>query len=119
MHQGFSPLAFRFLFSFLFISHSSFLFAQQVDSVKMGTGGGFTGQATVYKIVGKKIGRAQGIPPVSYTQMAKLSCKESKQVKRGAQSLENEPLFDHPFNTYKWIEIFYDGKSTKYQWGDP
>jgi len=112
-------LAFPFRCFFLFVFHSSFLFSQDLDSIKVGSGGGFTNQATVYKIVQKKVWRAQGIASLSYTQMAKLRCREHKQIKKGAQALRNEPTFDHPSNTYKWVEIFYEGKSSKFQWGDP
>lgn len=93
--------------------------AQSIDSVKVGNGGGFSGQTTVYKIVGKKIWKAQGIGSPQYVLSAKLRHKVCKHVKKEGKIILKETPFDEPSNTYKWLELFSEGKSYKYVWGDP
>lgn len=115
MCQSLVRLAF-FVLIFFSNSHS---FAQSIDSVKIGNGGGFAGQTTVFKIVGKKIWKAQGMGALVYTQEAKLTRKSHKQIKKGGQALLSEAPFNHPANMYKWVELFSQGKSYKFVWGDP
>lgn len=114
MYRSLARLA---LFSLFFFSDAP-SFAQSIDSVRIGNGGGFSGQVTVYKIVGKKIWKAQGLR-TPYSQHAKLNCKTRKQIKKDGRELLAQTPFDYPSNTYKWVELFSEGKSHRFVWGDP
>lgn len=110
--------ALRFLFC-LFLFSFSFCDAQTIDSLKIGSGGGFTGKATVFLIQNKKVYKAEGFAAPSFNQSSKLTCKQAKTIRKASLSLLKEPVIDHPSNASKWIEVFAEGKTSKYLWGDP
>jgi hypothetical protein len=108
------------IFPFLFFS--CYLWAQSIDSVRVGTAGGFSGQATSYLIHHHKINKTVGFSgtPPTVSPFEKLSYKQFHTVKKGAKSIWPEiKSFEQPSNLSKWIEIYSKGESRKYTWGDP
>ncbi len=97
------------------------LSAQPIDSVKVGNGGGFTGQSTVFTWHKKEMARGSERGTLGSTlEKATLSCKQSHALKKKANAIwSKEGPFEHPSNTFKWIEVYSKGQVKKYVWGDP
>lgn len=104
----------------LIIFLPTILFAQQIDSVVVGNGGGFTGQNTIYSISKNLVKKRTGLVSFAHVGSAKIgSCTSKKIFKKSNQIKKNISVFSKPYNNYKFIEIYAEGKSIKYTWGDP
>ena len=94
--------------------------SQTVDSLKIGSGGGFSGQVQVTKITKGQALKGAGLVQIQYNSKACLKKKQYKQLEQIAEGLFSKTDgFDHPHNTNKFIEIYSKGQSKRYVWGDP
>ena len=112
---------FKYLYSVLIFLIIPFLaFSQQVDSVILGYGGGFTGQVTLYNISKCIIKKGIGLTDVKYLDSARLKRSTFKKILTHSKQVRNDISgFYNPYNMYRFIEIYTDRKLTKYTWGDP
>jgi len=107
-------------FIFLFLCHASSSLSQTIDSIKIGNGGGFTGNASAYKISNQGIAKKSTLQPAKFGKPSKIKkSKYTKILKEAKTVLEQNEEFSKPFNTYKFVEIYSNGTSKKYTWGDP
>lgn len=105
---------------FILLAFSSESFCQTIDSLKVGNGGGFSGQISVHKIVHRHVEKGVGIEMIQYTQQACLKKKSMRSLERSSLELLSKNFeFGHPSNTYKFIEIYSKGNKRRYVWGDP
>lgn len=107
------------LFSALFLLFNGVASAQKIFAT-ISNGGGFAGTVTVYKIcTDGKILKANGFPPIEYTEEATLKrSKAKKYIKRTKALLTSLPDFNHPGNIYYSMAIVQDGAEDKIVWGD-
>ena len=106
------------LSAFLFLSIACS--GQVIDSAKIGSGGGFTGEVMIFKIVNRNIVKGRGIAKIKYLEKAKLTCSDARKINTGLKGILSSGVeFDFPYNTYKFIEIYSKGKKTRITWGDP
>lgn len=88
----------------------------QIDSIRFGSGGGFSGEQKIYKVYKKHLFKVQGS---SYT-CSKLTRKDKQYIfDKGQEIISSKVQFQKPFNTYKFIEIYAKGLSSVMVWGDP
>ncbi|RAW00615.1 hypothetical protein [Pseudochryseolinea flava] len=101
----------------LFSSH--FCNAQD-DAVVVGSGGGFTGAVTAYKITSKgKVFKGNGVTDIEYTACAKIKKSKAKKIIRSVhQQVDAIKSFNHPGNMYTFIAIESKGEQTRLTWGD-
>ncbi len=99
---------------------SNFAYGQTIDSIQIGSGGGFTGEITAYKIIKEKITKGKGLGALRYSESAVLSNKKLKKIKKGANEiLKKNTTFNTPYTTYKFINVYTNGKKIELVWGDP
>ncbi len=104
----------------LFLFMSTFCMGQRIDSLTIGSGGGFTGQVTSYKVIKCKIYKGKGLAAIKYSEEAKLKRRSKKILNKGAKGLQKKNTsLNKPSNTYKFIRIYSKGKITEIVWGDP
>jgi hypothetical protein len=110
-------LFFLFLISLLFIFAS--VFAQD-KHVTIGSGGGITGAATVFKITPSgKVYKGSGLAEIKYAECAKISKSRAKKIiKSITEHVQNAGTFDHPGNIYYFLTIADGDKPKKITWGD-
>lgn len=101
--------------AFIFITFLSS--AQDIDSVKIGSGGGFTGSVLVYKFQQKRVLKGKGVAIIKYNEKAKICGGKRKSLIKSAQIVLNEgsPI-DAPGNQYQFIEVYSKNKSIKLIW---
>lgn len=104
------------LASFAFTLHG---FAQD-NFVSVGSGGGFAGTATVYKITSKgEVFKGNGVGDIKFTLCGKIKKASAKKiisdVTDGARSI---PPFSHPGNIYYFLAYTENGKEQTITWGD-
>lgn len=105
-----------FVFTILYTTASG----QSIDSIQIGSGGGFTGQITVYTVIKNKIYKGRGLGKIKYSEQAKLSCKNKGIIRKGAKKIIKKKIsINSPSNTYKLITLYSKGKKTEIIWGDP
>src|SRR5204862_6165688 len=94
-----------FIALFVFVFGTTNSFSQKVDSVKIGSGGGFTGAATVYTLSKGVIKREKGTVAAkqSYTTKFKAGNFKKDRVK-SKEIYKSIPEFSHPYNTYQLLE---------------
>ena len=104
--------------SFNLLSFS--VYSQTVDSLIVGSGGGVSGQTTMYKIIKHTVYKGKGMPEVRYNESAKTKAKKLSEIYKRSEKLFHENNgFDRPSNVYYFIELYYQGKKVKFAWGDP
>ena len=95
-------------------------YGQTIDSLKLGSGGGFAGTVTVYKYAKGKVLKGKGLTTISYTDRACICGKDKRNIVKIAQDLFNKDLnYNSPGNTYEFIEIYSKGKVVKLTWTKP
>jgi len=93
--------------------------AQPVDAVVAGSGGGFTGMVTAYKIfMDGKVYKGKGVAEIQYTECAKIrKAKAKKLIRRAAETLGTAGEFNAPGNQYYFLTAVQGGKENKATWG--
>lgn len=92
----------------------------QLDSIIVGSGGGFSGKVTSYKITGRCVFKANGLISPPYKEATRLKRKKKKYIFRTAEQLwKQQQGFEHPSNMYKFMTLYSGGKSKHFTWGDP
>lgn len=91
----------------------------KIDSLVIGSGGGFTGNTTVSKIEFKKLSKGSGLRNYTYISSQKLSKRKTKRAFKAADKiLSLLPFVSSTGNVYKFIEIHSGGKVEKLIWSD-
>lgn len=92
----------------------------QVDSIVIGHGGGFTGQTKTVKILTKELLKGNGMDAIRYGEKAVLKKKDRHYFFQQANKLwEEGQTFDHPYNSYSFLELHAKGKTIRMTWGQP
>ena len=109
----------HYLLAILLISYSFASPAQQ-NSMLIGSGGGLTGMATVYKITPDgKVLKGKGIGEIKYTECAKMKKAHAlNYLQSVSEQTEATPKFDHPGNLYFFIGYAENNSERKVTWGD-
>jgi hypothetical protein len=97
------------------------LFVQAQDKViVIGTGGGFSGAVTAYKITEKgEVFKGNGLAEIKYTLCAKIKkSKAKKLIQQASTEVEAIKDFNHPGNLYSFIAIESGNDKTRLTWGD-
>ena len=107
-----------FVIVILFLSHS---LHAQTQVIVIGSGGGFSGTVTAYKITPKgEILKGTGIAEINYTECAKIKKSKAQNfidlANREATSIKE---FNHPGNMYSFLAIEQEKEKTRLTWGDP
>lgn len=103
------------LFCLLF-THVS---AQEHSTILLGTGGGITGVATVYRITpGGKVFRGKGVGEVKYTECGKIKRAKAKKMIGKVAAIVSSTNFDHPGNLYYFLALQENDGEKKITWGD-
>lgn len=101
--------------TFFFIAFLSS--AQDIDSLKIGNGGGFTGSVVVYKFQQKQVLKGKGVAIIKYHERSKICGRKRKSLVKSAQYILNEgTALDAPGNQYQFLEIYSQNKSIKLIW---
>jgi hypothetical protein len=106
-----------FLFTFfVLISNAS----AQDTFVSIGSGGGFAGTATVYKVTPKGlIFKGEGIGDITFTLCGKIRKTRAKQIiGQVADQARAATEFQHPGNLYYFIGYTENEKQQTITWGD-
>lgn len=99
---------------------SVFTLSAQESFVTIGSGGGVTGSATVYKIFRNgKIFKGRGVGEIKYDECAKLNRRDASAnfiaVSRNTKELAP---FNHPGNVYYFLTYYDKGVEQIITWGD-
>lgn len=107
-----------YLFGFLIIC--SFSSLAQNKFITVGSGGGFTGAVTTYKITPQgKVLKGKGIGEIKFTECGKIKRSVAKKMFTSASGLmPANNSFNHPGNLYYFLKYTEDGKEQIITWGD-
>lgn len=101
----------------LFLGCLSSIYSQEIDSLKIGSGGGITGIVNLYKYENGKIYKGKGIVNFNYFESAFVKGKKKKKLQKACKSiLKTGTDQNKPGNTYQFIEIYSKGKTLKLVW---
>ncbi len=107
----------KHIFFVLLLSWSALVYSQDIDSLKIGSGGGITGSVTVFKFENTRMLKGKGMVSIKYNESAPVKCKKRKKLLKNAKSLLREGAeLNSPGNTYQFIEIYAKGKILKMVW---
>lgn len=108
-----------FLFCIIFFALISFVSAQDTF-VSLGSGGGFAGTATVYKVTPNGlIFKGDGIGDIKYTLCGKIKKGDARKIiARVADKARATAGFSHPGNLYYFIGYTENEKQQTLTWGD-
>jgi hypothetical protein len=92
----------------------------QEKFITVGSGGGFAGTATVYKITTSgKVFKGNGVGEIKYTECAKIKkAKAKKYVQTVSELTQSSSPFSHPGNMYYFINYTDNNGEHKATWGD-
>ncbi len=104
----------------LFILFYSIASSGQEKSITVGSGGGFAGGATVYKITASgKVLRGKGIGEIKYTECSKIKkSKALNYIQLVADQTQLNTQFNHPGNLYHFLGYAENTIQHKITWGD-
>lgn len=89
----------------------------QENYIAFGSGGGYSGMATVYKLAQNgKVLKGTGKVDIKYTESGKFKKSQAKKIFAMLNNIETD-AFSHPGNMYYFISYFKNGAETKYTWG--
>src|SRR6187549_2787804 len=73
--------------------------------ITVGSGGGFAGTATAYKITSKgKVFKGKGLGEITYTECAKIKrAKAKKYILQVSEQTQSNSQFNYPGNLYHFI----------------
>jgi len=94
--------------------------AAQDKFITLGSGGGFTGSTTMYKVTPEgKIFKGTGIGDVQFTLCGKIKKSEAKEMMtRVADQVSAANSFNHPGNLFYFISYTEDNNVRTIKWGD-
>jgi len=103
----------------LFLLNALILSAQETF-ITIGSGGGITGIATVYKITPKgKVFKGKGMGEIKYHECSKLKRSEAKEnMKLVSRNTKELAPFNHPGNVYYFLTSYDKGVEQTVTWGD-
>ena len=106
-----------FVIVILFLSQEA---RAQDQVVVIGSGGGFSGAVTAYKITSKgEVLKGSGVVEIKYTECAKIKKSTAKKI---IDNTSREALlvkeFNHPGNMYSFLSIENGKEQTRLTWGD-
>ena len=105
-------------FSFLFIFFSITVVAQE-KFITVGSGGGFAGTATVYKITTDgKVFKGNGIADIKFTECGKIKKTKAKEFVSQVSQQVNAKTFSHPGNLFYFISFTESNNERTITWGD-
>lgn len=110
-------LLFLTLLFFVFIFASVF---GQEKHITLGSGGGVTGSATVFKITSSgKVFKGSGLGEIKYTECAKIRKAQARRfISSATQALNSAGDFSHPGNMYYFLTASEGDQPKKITWGD-
>jgi len=93
------------------------LFSQSIDSIKYGSGGGFSGLMTYYKIKRKGVYKGVGSVENTYQDKAKVCSRKIKLLfKNLSTTIESFPNYIYPSNQYAFITLYAGQNEYKAVW---
>jgi hypothetical protein len=93
--------------------------SQDKPSILIGTGGGVTGMATVYRITPSgEVFKGKGINEIKYTECGKIKRSKAKKLIAETTSAISSASFDHPGNMYYFLSLDENDGEKKITWGD-
>ena len=108
-------ICFFTLITFIFSS----TIAAQDKFITIGSGGGFAGTTTVYKVTPKgKVFKGAGIGDVEFSHCGKIKKSEAKQIMKRVADQVTESSFNHPGNLFYFISYTEDNNERTFKWGD-
>ena len=108
-------ICFFTLINFVFI----FTIAAQDKFITLGSGGGFAGTTTVYKVTPKgKVFKGAGIGDVEFSMCGKIRKTKARQIVKRVADEVTESSFDHPGNLFYFISYTEDNNERTFKWGD-
>jgi hypothetical protein len=92
----------------------------QKRTLTIGSGGGFSGAATIYKIAEDgKVWRGKGLGEIAFTECSKIKGKQARKFLNGTSTqVAGVAPMSYPGNMYYFISIIENGKENKITWGD-
>lgn len=110
----------KFLYFFGFLIICSFSSLAQNKFITVGSGGGFTGAVTTYKITREgKVYKGKGVGEIKFTECGKIKRSAAKKMFTSASGLmPANNSFNHPGNLYYFLKYTQDGKEQTITWGD-
>lgn len=103
------------LFCLLF-SHA---YGQDKPTILIGSGGGVTGVANVYRITpAGEVFRGKGIGDIKYTECGKIKRAKAKKMIARVATVVSSSGFDHPGNMYYFMTLQENDGEKKVTWGD-
>ena len=97
----------------------SFATLAQHKFITLGSGGGFAGTTTVYKVTPKgKVFKGAGIGDVEFSMCGKIRKNKAKQIVKRVADEVTESSFDHPGNLFYFIAYTEDNNERTFKWGD-
>lgn len=104
----------------LFILFYSIGSIGQEKSITVGSGGGFAGGATVYKITSSgKVFKGKGIGEIKYTECSKIKkSKAHTYIQSVSDQTKSTSPFSHPGNLYYFMGYAEGTTERKVTWGD-
>jgi hypothetical protein len=99
---------------------SAFILSAQENYITIGSGGGITGMATVYKITPKgKVFKGKGIEEIKYTECSTLKRSIAReQIISVSRNTRDLAPFNHPGNVYYFMKYYDKGVEQILTWGD-
>ncbi len=110
-------LAYIFIILSFFYSITSHA---QEKNITIGSGGGFAGTATVYKITPSgKVFKGKGIGEIKYTECSKIKkALALKYIQLVSEQTQSNEQFNHPGNLYYFMGYAENTTNNKITWGD-
>ncbi|HEY3406106.1 MAG TPA: hypothetical protein VGK59_22120 [Ohtaekwangia sp.] len=92
----------------------------QEKFISVGSGGGFAGTVTTYKIIPNgKVFKGSGLGDIKFTECGKIKKSAAKKfVSAVADQTRLNTSFSHPGNLYYFIRYTENGKEQTITWGD-
>ena len=103
----------------LFCMLFSHVHGQDKPTILIGSGGGVTGMANVYRITPSgEVFRGKGIGDIKYTECAKIKRAKAKKMIAKVATVVSGANFDHPGNMYYFMTLQENDGEKKVTWGD-
>ncbi len=98
----------------------SFTAAAQDKFITLGSGGGFTGNTTMYKVTLKgEVFKGEGIGDVKFSLCGKIKIAKAEQmITQVADQVTAATSFNHPGNLFYFISYTEDNNVRTITWGD-
>jgi hypothetical protein len=106
------------LFVLLILLLASFSDFAQTRYIEVGSGGGISGAATIYRIQPDgKVLSGKGIADIAFSKQGRIrKSKAAKFCRKTAKLLLNSPEYNQPGNTYRFMSVTTQSKSVKITW---